>query len=136
MTEDEVDMSYGDCAMEYDGGSAYDYDDDGASSRTDDAAADLPLPEQVDWRLKGAVTSVKNQGGCRACWAFAAIAAVEGINAIKTGNLTDLSEQALIDCGDGANRGCKGGLASEALLFMSSQGRQNGSFLEDAYPFR
>jgi hypothetical protein len=26
MTEDEVDMSYGDCAMEYEGGSAYEYE--------------------------------------------------------------------------------------------------------------
>jgi hypothetical protein len=32
-------------------------------------------------------------GNCGACWDFAAIAALEGANAIATGKLTALSEQ-------------------------------------------
>jgi KDEL-tailed cysteine endopeptidase len=135
MTEAEVDKTYGDCST------SIAYESDGAWP-TGPAPTDasrvliLPPPEQVDWRQKGVVTAVKNQGPCQACWAFAAIAAVESLNAIKTGQLYDLSEQAVVDCADPPNEGCEGGLAAEALRFMSMQGRQNGAFSEDAYPYR
>ncbi|KAH6808890.1 hypothetical protein C2S51_026673 [Perilla frutescens var. frutescens] len=57
-----------------------------------------PLPPSIDWREKGAVTSVKQQGKCRSCWAFAAAAAVEGINFITTKQLVSVSAQQILDC--------------------------------------
>ncbi|GBG90340.1 hypothetical protein CBR_g50588 [Chara braunii] len=56
------------------------------------------LPEDFDWRMKGAVTPVKNQGFCGACWAFCTAGAVEGAHFIATGNLSSLSVQQMLDC--------------------------------------
>ncbi|MQM20653.1 hypothetical protein Taro_053677 [Colocasia esculenta] len=66
------------------------------------------LPHTVDWRTWGAVSRVKNQGTCESCRAFAAVAAIEGLNKIVSGNMVTLSEQELVDC-DQRNRGCQPG---------------------------
>lgn len=55
-------------------------------------------PESLDWRTKGAVTYVKNQGDCGASYAFSAVGALEGAVALARGKLTTLSEQNVIDC--------------------------------------
>eukprot|EP01016_Furgasonia_blochmanni_P014928 TRINITY_DN1798_c0_g1_i3.p2 TRINITY_DN1798_c0_g1~~TRINITY_DN1798_c0_g1_i3.p2 ORF type:complete len:239 (+),score=111.98 TRINITY_DN1798_c0_g1_i3:60-719(+) len=55
------------------------------------------LPASVDWRANGAVAPIKNQGQCGSCWAFSAVAALEGLAAIKQGHLTQFSEQQLVD---------------------------------------
>jgi hypothetical protein len=90
------------------------------------------LPGSVDWRLMGAVTGVKNQGKCGSCWAFSAVVAMEGINAIRTGRLVPLSEQELIDC-DRAENGCRDGLMENAFEFVRAYG---GVTTEAAYPYR
>ncbi|KAL5713738.1 Cysteine protease xcp1 [Ranunculus cassubicifolius] len=79
----------------------------------------VDLPKAVDWRKKGAVTPVKNQGAC-------------GINQIVTGNLTSLSEQELIDCDTSFNSGCSGGLMDYAFQFIMANG---GLHQEDDYPY-
>ena len=90
------------------------------------------LPASVDWRLKGAVAPVKDQGQCGSCWAFSTVAAVEGINQIKTNKLVSLSEQELIDCDTEQNNGCNGGLMDYAFEFIKKNG---GITSEAAYPY-
>lgn len=90
------------------------------------------LPESVDWREKGAVAPVKDQGQCGSCWAFSTIAAVEGINQITTGELISLSEQELVDCDRSYNSGCDGGLMDYAFEFIINNG---GIDTEEDYPY-
>lgn len=91
------------------------------------------LPESVDWRTKGAVAEVKDQGSCGSCWAFSTIAAVEGINQIVTGDLISLSEQELVDCDTSYNQGCNGGLMDYAFEFIINNG---GIDTESDYPYK
>lgn len=59
---------------------------------------DVERTENVDWRSKGAVTPVKDQGMMGQSWCFSAVAPLEGIWFLKTGDLIDMSEQQLNDC--------------------------------------
>src|SRR5262249_15865431 len=79
--------------------------------------------DSIDWREKGAVTPVKNQGQCRSSWAFSATGALEGLVQIKTGSLHSFSEQDLVDCSRGfGNQGCNGGEPLFAFRYIHKNG--------------
>ncbi|EPS63305.1 hypothetical protein M569_11479, partial [Genlisea aurea] len=96
------------------------------------AKAGDSLPDSVDWRSKGAVAPIKDQGGCGSCWAFSTIASVEGINQIVTGDLITLSEQELVDCDTSYDQGCNGGLMDYAFQFIIKNG---GIDSDQDYPY-
>ncbi|OXA39850.1 Cathepsin L-like proteinase, partial [Folsomia candida] len=81
------------------------------------------VPDSIDWRTKGVVGPVKNQGSCVSAWAFAVAEVVKIRHAIKTGIfLPDLSPQQLVDC-DTSNVGCGwGGLAHSAFQYVQRYG--------------
>jgi len=78
-------------------------------------------PESWDWREKGAVTPVKNQGSCGSCWAFSAIGNIESRYIIKNNKTLEFSEQQLVDC-DKVDQGCNGGLMEDAFKYLENQG--------------
>lgn len=67
-----------------------------------------------------------------ACWAFSAVAAIEGIWKIKKEVLLTLSEQQLIDC-DSRSHGCDGGHADQAFRHIIES---DGLLEEEDYPYR
>lgn len=82
-----------------------------------------PSMSSFDWRSKGAVTPVRNQGGCGSCWAFAAVAAVEGSHFVVNRSRVEGSEQQILNCSKGGT--CGGGWYVDAWDNLQGEGTAN-----------
>jgi len=99
------------------------------------------IPASWDWRTKGVVNAVQDQGQCGSCWTFSTTAAIESAWAIKSGKLDKLSEQEIVDCSHGCvleegqqvcNQGCDGGWMWSAMTDIIAW---KGQELESNYPY-
>ena len=86
----------------------------------------------VDWSSKMGL--IKNQGNCGSCWAFSAMATIEGryhLTYMKKSKVdTAFAEQQLVDC-DTADKACNGGWMPTAFTYLMSAG-----FMKTAdYPY-
>lgn len=81
----------------------------------------VTVPTSVDWREKGAVTAVKDQGQCGSCWAFSTTEEVESAVFMATQKLPVLSTQQIISC-DKKDDGCNGGDTVTAYKYIQKAG--------------
>ena len=106
--------------------------DESTVKRTDVVTdGDGELAGSVDWRTKGAVTPVKDQGQCGSCWAFSATEAIESYAFLAGHGLQELSAQQINSC-DTVDLGCNGGNSETAYEYVVKNG---GISTEEAYPY-
>nr|ABG73217.1 cathepsin L 1 precursor [Diaprepes abbreviatus] len=99
---------------------------------TEHVLTGLAVPDSIDWRTKGQVTGVKDQGNCGSCWAFSVTGSTEAAYYRKAGKLVSLSEQQLVDCSTDINAGCNGGYLDETFTYVKSKGLE----AESTYPYK
>lgn len=90
---------------------------------------DKPRAGDIDWRHS--LQPAKNQGSCGSCWAFAAVASIEGALKINQGKEVNLSEQYLVDC-DISDSGCNGGWPTKTFEWL----KQNGVIEQSQSPYK
>lgn len=96
--------------------------------------SNVKVPETLDWREQGAVTDIKDQAKCGSCWAFSAIASVEGAMVVQgKKKLLRLSEQNLVDCCTKC-MGCSGGFMTSAYNWVIDE-QKGDLMLESDYSY-
>uniref|UniRef100_A0A2K5S5P0 Cathepsin W n=1 Tax=Cebus imitator TaxID=2715852 RepID=A0A2K5S5P0_CEBIM len=96
-------------------------------------APEESVPHTCDWRkVAGAISSIRNQGNCRCCWAMAAAGNIEALWGINFLEFVNVSVQELLDCGR-CGDGCHGGFVWEAFSTVLNN---SGVASERDYPFQ
>eukprot|EP00096_Caligus_rogercresseyi_P011720 TRINITY_DN4704_c0_g1_i1.p1 TRINITY_DN4704_c0_g1~~TRINITY_DN4704_c0_g1_i1.p1 ORF type:complete len:373 (+),score=89.60 TRINITY_DN4704_c0_g1_i1:2-1120(+) len=103
-----------------------------ATSRSDPKS----LPKHVDWREKGAIGVVRDQGHCGSCWAQASAETIESYVFLATGTLPTVSIQQITSCSVnpymcGGVGGCKGAISQVGFMYA----QLFGLTLEEEYPY-
>ena len=116
----------------------WDNNDDDTDDNDEGCPLWIPEPTtknstRLDWREKGVVTPVKDQGQCGSCWAFATVETAESVSVLtnsSSGNRLPFSPMQLVECSK-KNLGCSGGNIDYAMEYIL----QNGLMQETDYPY-
>ena len=76
----------------------FNYEEKLPHSKPSDFDADTSIPPSVDWRTKGVVPPVQNQGQCGGAGSFVIVDAIDSFHAIQTGHLVLGSREEFVDC--------------------------------------
>ena len=79
----------------------------------------LGFPTSYDLRSLGAVTSIKDQGSCGSCWAFATYGSLESTILVDGGTVSDLSENHLKNYHGFDYGPCEGGNSFISQAYLS-----------------
>lgn len=93
--------------------------------------APIPPKKAVDWRTVGAITDIRSQDNCGACWAITAVECVESATFLADGTLYDLAEYEPILCVEDSEM-CYGGWPENAFDYILEHG---GVPLEKYLPY-
>ncbi|XP_062518777.1 cysteine proteinase 3-like [Corticium candelabrum] len=85
------------------------------------------LPSEVDWRDKGVVPPVTNQGAMGCSSNIVATEAIESSNAIRTGHLVSLSTAEIASC-------CSANCTLSGVAIFDCIAKRDGLCLESEYP--
>lgn len=84
---------------------------------------DTSVKLNVDWITYGAVSPVKDEGQCKANYAFATAGGIEGVSVIVYHQQTEYSTQEIVDCSQSfGNNGCIGGNMANSYSFIRARG--------------
>lgn len=100
-------------------------------SKRDASTTNYPTgPASIDWKEKGLVGPVHNQGACSSCYAFSVAQVVEAFARKK--NITAFpSPQQLVDCSPNTS-GCNGGWSPYTMDYVVA----NGMTSSEQYPYK
>ncbi|CAG2209710.1 CTSL [Mytilus edulis] len=86
----------------------------------------VQVPDEVDWRQKGYVTPVKDQGQCGSCWSFSSTGALGGSTFQENRTIGFFIRT------EPCNGGCNGGFVFRAYQYVKDN---NGIDTESSYPY-
>ena len=103
------------------------------ASQTQTQDAFVPNMPDIDWVINGKVSTVKNQGGCDAGYAFSTTGLLESYSLITKNTSTSLADQQLVDCsGSYGTSACQGGSRAGAMNYV----KDKGIAFDSQYPYK